>query len=157
MAPSDLFHPDLVDQLFFSADWNAYRHHFHVPMFKYLSTIQTDYHGPNVHCPDHILDAVIVDTTSSLVTAEAVRFPAEPCRALSQMNSICINTSIDSKPTLEQKISRSLTDTPSVLESTASAHSLLLGGFRSRTPGGGESTGKLVSSTTVMPLVLVQL
>ena len=62
---------------FLRANSNAYRHHFDVPMFKYLTPIQDDFkpaHGRNVHSQNQVLGAVIVDTALSLVTAEAVRF-----------------------------------------------------------------------------------
>ena len=46
-------------------------------MFKYLTPIHDDFkaaHPRHVHCRDQVPEAVIVDTASSLVTAEAVRF-----------------------------------------------------------------------------------
>ena len=46
-------------------------------MFKYLTPIHDDLkaaHGGKVSCRDQVLEAVIVDTASSPVTAEAVRF-----------------------------------------------------------------------------------
>ena len=54
-----------------------YQHHFDVPIFKYLTPIHDDFkaaHPRKVSCRDQVLEAVIVDTASSLVTAEAVRF-----------------------------------------------------------------------------------
>ena len=74
---SDPFHPDPVDHRFLPADSNAYQHHFDIPFFKYLTPIHDDFkaaHGHKVSCRDQVLEAVIVDTASSLVTAEAVRF-----------------------------------------------------------------------------------
>ena len=74
---SDPFHPYSVDHRFLSADSNVYQHHFDVPMFKHLTPIHDDFkaaHQRNVHCRDQVLEAVIVNTASSLVTAEAVRF-----------------------------------------------------------------------------------
>ena len=62
---------------FLSADSNVYRHHFDVPMFKYLTPIHDDFkaaHRRKVSCRDQVLEAVIVDMASSLVAAEAVRF-----------------------------------------------------------------------------------
>ena len=74
---SESFHPDPVDHRFLSADSNIYQHHFDVPMFKYLTPIHDDFkaaHQRKVSCRDKVLQAVIVDTASSLVTAEAARF-----------------------------------------------------------------------------------
>ena len=76
-AASDPFHPDPVDQVFLSADSNAYQHHFDVPIFKYLKPIRTDFqaaHRRNENCVEQVFDAVIVETASSLVTAETVGF-----------------------------------------------------------------------------------
>ena len=73
---SDLSHPNPVDHRFLSADSKVYQHHFDVPMFKYLTPIHVDLktaHRRKVSCRDQVLKAVIVDTASSLVTAEAVR------------------------------------------------------------------------------------
>ena len=42
-AASDPFHLGPVRQRFLSADSNAYQHHFDVPMFKYLTPIQTNF------------------------------------------------------------------------------------------------------------------
>ena len=77
LAASNRFHPDPVDQRFLPADSEAYQHHHDVPMIKYLTPIQNDFqaaHRRNVHCRDKVFDAVIVDTASSLVTAEACPF-----------------------------------------------------------------------------------
>ena len=74
---SDPFRPDPVDHRFLPADLNVYRHHFDIPFFKYLTPIHDDFkaaHRRKVSCRDKVLEAVIVDTTSSLVTAEAVPF-----------------------------------------------------------------------------------
>ena len=74
---SDPFHPDPVDHRFLSMESNAYQHHFDIPFFKYLTPIHDDFkaaHRRKVSCRDQVLEAVIVDTASSLVTAEAVRF-----------------------------------------------------------------------------------
>ena len=74
---SDLFHPDPVDHRFLPAESNDYQHHFDIPFFKYLTPIHDDFkaaHLRKVNCRDQVLEAVIVDTASSLVTAEAVRF-----------------------------------------------------------------------------------
>ena len=74
---SNPFHRDLVDHQFLAADSNVYQHHFDVPMFKYLTPIHDDFkavHRCKVRCCDQVLQAVVVDTASSLVTAEAVRF-----------------------------------------------------------------------------------
>ena len=46
------------------------------------------------------------------------------------MVSMCINTSVNCKQTLEQAVSRSPTDMPSVLGSRTSAPSSLLGEFQ---------------------------
>ena len=153
---SHLFHPEPVDQRFLPADWNTYRHHFDVPMFKYLTPIHGDFKAArrrNVHCRDLVLEAVIINTASSLVTAEAVQFALQDALANRQYVQQHLGYS---KPTLEQAVSRSLTDTPPVLESTTSAQSSLLGEFRSPTHRGAESTRELVNSTTTMPLVLVR-
>ena len=75
--PTRLFRPDPVDHRFLSAESNAYQHHFDIPFFKYLTPIHDDFktaHRRKVSCRDQVLEAVIVDTASSLVTAEAVRF-----------------------------------------------------------------------------------
>ena len=77
LAASDPFHPDHVNLRFLPADLNAYQHHFDVPMFKYVSSIETDFqaaHRRNVHCRDQVFHAVNVHTASILVTAEAVHF-----------------------------------------------------------------------------------
>ena len=74
---SNPFHLDPVDHRFLSADLNVYQHHFHVPMFKYLTPIHDDFkavHRRKVSCRDQVHEAVIVNTASSLVTAEAVPF-----------------------------------------------------------------------------------
>ena len=74
---SDPFHPDPLDHRFLSMESNAYQHHFDIPFFKYLTPIHEDFkaaHRRKVSCRDQVLEAVIVDTASSLVTAEAVRF-----------------------------------------------------------------------------------
>ena len=74
---SDSFHPHPVENRFSSMDWNVYRHHFDVPMFSYLTPIHDDFkaaHRHKVSCRDQVLEAVIVDTASSLVTAGVVRF-----------------------------------------------------------------------------------
>ena len=74
---SDPFHPDPVDHRFLSMESNAYQHHFDIPFFKYLTPIHNDFkaaHRRKVSCRDQVLEAIIVDTASSLVTAEAVRF-----------------------------------------------------------------------------------
>ena len=74
---SDPFHMDPVDHRFLSADSKVYQHHFDVLMIKYLTTIHDDFkaaHRHKISCRDQVLEAVIVDTASSLVTAEAVRF-----------------------------------------------------------------------------------
>ena len=74
---SDPFHPDPLDHRFLSMESNAYQHHFDIPFFKYLTPIHDDFkaaHRRKVSCRDQVLEAVIVDTASSLVTAEAVRF-----------------------------------------------------------------------------------
>ena len=71
------FHPDPLDHRFLSMESNAYQHHFDIPFFKYLTPIHEDFkaaHRRKVSCRDQVLEAVIVDTASSLVTAEAVRF-----------------------------------------------------------------------------------
>ena len=60
-----------------SMELNAYQHHFDIPFLKYLTPIHDDSkaaHRHKVSCRDQVLEAVIVDTASSLVTAEAVRF-----------------------------------------------------------------------------------
>ena len=74
---SDPFHPDPVNHWFLPPDSSAYRHHFDVRMFKYLTPIHDDFKAANrhnLHCRNQVLEAVIGDTASSLVTAEAVRF-----------------------------------------------------------------------------------
>ena len=74
---SDLFQPDPVDHRFLPAESNAYQHHCDIPFFKYLTPIHDDFkaaHRRKVRCRDQVLEAVIVDTASSLVTAEAFRF-----------------------------------------------------------------------------------
>ena len=66
-----------VDHRFLSMESNAYQNHFDIPFFKYLTPIHDDFkaaHRRKVSCRDQVLEAVIVDTASSLVTAEAVRF-----------------------------------------------------------------------------------
>ena len=153
---SDPFQPDPVDLRFLSPDSNVYQHHFDVPMFKYLTPIHDDFkaaHPRKASCCDQVLEAVIVDTASSLVTAEAVRFALQ---VVSPMASMCINTSVDSKQTLRPAVSRSLTDTLSVQGSATSALSSLLGESRSPTRRAGESPRELVSSTTAWPLVPVE-
>ena len=72
------------------------------------------------------------------------------------MASMCINTSVDFKQTLEPRASRSLTDMPSSLESRTSVLSSLFRVFRLPTRGGGKSIRELVSSNTAWPLVLVR-
>ena len=79
-----------------------------------------------------------------------------PYRAVPPIESMCFNTSVDSKPTLERIVSGLLTHTPSVLEWMTSVQSSLLGVFRSPTHRAGELTRELVSYTTVMLLVLVR-
>ena len=77
---SDPFHPDPVDHRFLPAESNVYQHHFDIPFFKYLTPIHDDFKAADrrkVSCRDQVLEAVIVDTGSSLVTAEAVRFPLQ--------------------------------------------------------------------------------
>ena len=72
---SDLFHPDPVDYQFLPADSNVYQHHFDIPFFKYLKPIHDDFkavHLRKVSSRNQVLEAVIVDTASSLLTAEAV-------------------------------------------------------------------------------------
>ena len=84
---SDPFHPDPVDHRFLPADSNVHRHHFDIPFFKYLTPVYDDFkaaHRRNVSCRDHILEAVIVDTASSLVTAEAARFSLQSVLANGQ-------------------------------------------------------------------------
>ena len=74
---SDPFGPDPFHHRFLLADSNVYRHHFNVPIFQYLTPIHDDFkaaHQRKVSCRDQVLEAVIVDTASSLVAAEAVRF-----------------------------------------------------------------------------------
>ena len=74
---SDPFHPDPVDHRFLSMESTAYQHHFDIPFFMYLTPIHDDFkaaHRRKFSCRDQVLEAVIVDTASSLVTAEAVRF-----------------------------------------------------------------------------------
>ena len=76
---SDLFHPDPVDHRFLLADSNVYRHYFDIPFFKYLTPIHDDF-----SCRDQVLEAVIVDTASGVVTAEAVRFALQSALAAGQ-------------------------------------------------------------------------
>ena len=74
---SDPLHPEPVDHRFLPAKSNAYQHHFDIPFFKYLTPIHDDFkaaHRRKVSCRDQVPEAVIVDTASSLVKAEAVRF-----------------------------------------------------------------------------------
>ena len=81
---SDPFHPDPVNYRSLPADSNVYRHHFDIPFFKYLTPIHDDFkaaHRRKVSCRDQVLEAVIVHTASSLVTAEAVRFALQSALA----------------------------------------------------------------------------
>ena len=81
---SDPFHPDPIDYRFLPADLNIYRHHFEIPFFKYLTPIHDDFkaaHRRKVSCRDQVLEAVVVNTASSLVTAEAVRFALQSALA----------------------------------------------------------------------------
>ena len=81
---SDPFHPDPVDHRFLPAESNVYQHHFDIPFLKYLTPIHDDFkaaHRRKVSCRDQVLEAVIVDTASSLVTAEAVRFALQSALA----------------------------------------------------------------------------
>ena len=74
---SDPFLLDPVHHRFWLAESNAYQHHFHIPFFMYLTPIHDDFkaaHRRKVSCGDQVLKAVLVDTTSSLVTAAAVQF-----------------------------------------------------------------------------------
>ena len=76
--------PDPVDYRFLLRDSNVYRHHFNIPFFKYLTPIHDDFkaaHRRKVSCRDQVLQAVIVDKASSLVTAEAVRFALQSAHA----------------------------------------------------------------------------
>ena len=71
---SDPFHPDPVDYRFSPAESNAYQH---IPFFKYLTPMHDDLkaaHRRKVSCRDKVLEAVIVHTASTLVTAEGIRF-----------------------------------------------------------------------------------
>ena len=81
---SDPFHLDPVDHGFFLVDSNVYQHHFDIPMFKHLTPINDDFKAAqrrNVDCRDQVLEAVIVDTASSLVTAEVVQFALQDALA----------------------------------------------------------------------------
>ena len=76
-SASDPFQPDPVDDRFWPPEWNVYHHHFDIPFCKYLTPIHDDFkaaHQRKVSCRDQVLEAVIVDTALSLVTAEAVQF-----------------------------------------------------------------------------------
>ena len=71
------FHPDPDEPRFLPAESNAYQHHLDILFFKYLTPLHDDFkaaHSRKVSCRDQVLEAVIVDTASSLVTAEAVPF-----------------------------------------------------------------------------------
>ena len=84
LAASDPFHSDPVHYRFLPQESNVYQHHFTIPFFKYLTPIHDDFkaaHRRKVSCRDQILEAVIVDTASSLVTAEAVRFALQSALA----------------------------------------------------------------------------
>ena len=81
---SNTFHQDPGDLRFLPAHSDVYRHHFDVPFFKYLTPIHDDLkavHRRKVSCRDQVLKAVIVDTASSLVTAEALRFALQSALA----------------------------------------------------------------------------
>ena len=84
---SDPFHPDPLDHRFLSMESNAYQHHFDIPFFEYLTPIHDDFkaaHRRKVSCRGQVLEAVIVDKASSLVTAEAVRFALQSSLAHGQ-------------------------------------------------------------------------
>ena len=155
-AASNPSYPDPLDQRFLPPDLNVYQPHFDVPMFKFLSPTRTDFqaaHRRSPHCRNHVFNTLIGDMASSLVNAK--RFDSA-CRILSRMGSTHMNISVDFKPILEGTLSRFLLDTPSALVTTMSARSSLLGGSRSPTTHGGESTRELVSFTTLMPPDLVR-
>ena len=81
---SDPFHPDPADHQFLPVESNVHQHQFDIPFFKYLTPIHDDFkaaHRRKVSCRDQVLEAVIVDTASSLVTAEAVRFALQTALA----------------------------------------------------------------------------
>ena len=81
---SDPLQPDPVDTRFLPAELNVYQHHFDIPFFKYLTPIHDDSkaaHRRKVSCRDQVLEAVIVDTASSLDTAQAVRFALQSALA----------------------------------------------------------------------------
>ena len=156
LPASDLFHPDLVDHRFVSANSNVYQYHFDVPMFEDLTPIHDDFkvaHRRNVHCRDQVLEAVIVDTASSLVTAETVRLALQDALADGQY----VHQHVGQPQANSRTSSLEITDQYVVdLGSTTSAQSSLLGEFQLPTHRGGQSTRGLVSSTTVMPLVPVR-
>ena len=80
---SDPSHPDPVDHRFLPAVTNVYRHQFDNPFFNYLMPIHDNFkaaHRRKVSCPVEALEAVIVDTALSLVTAEAVPFALQSSR-----------------------------------------------------------------------------
>ena len=81
---SDPFQSDPVHYRFLPAASNVYQHHFDIPFFKYLTPIHDDFkaaHRRKISCRDRILEAVIVDMASSLVTAEAVPFALQSALA----------------------------------------------------------------------------
>ena len=84
LPASNPFHPDPVDHRFLPADSNVYRHHFDIPFFKYLTLLHDEFkaaHRRKVSYRDKVLEAIIVDTASSLVTAEAVIFALQSALA----------------------------------------------------------------------------